>query len=272
MKTFHNENIMEVESLPNLQLAPFLAAEDDLYEQVNYWDDEVEDPSITYVERLIGSGFIFSKGIWRGGYAGWLVILPQSKVGKKAPVKEKGQKTKPINKGKGKVGEESSAEEANQQGPFADLDVEALMKRIDEKLDAHTVEIKQLYAADLKLMRDQLQDEITADGGHNMEVADRFVLLSEDDVAESEEEDDSGLNDSKIIDEDKEASTMEQARAEDTFNHDGDPSKSTDEAEAPKLDIVTNKVNKEKYHHSASESDEDVHEGFDEEEVLTIRF
>ncbi|KFK23502.1 hypothetical protein AALP_AAs53617U000100 [Arabis alpina] len=243
--------------LNQLQLAPFLAAEDDLYEQ----------------------------------------------VGKKAPVKEKGQKTKPINKGKGKVGEESSTEEANQQGAFADLDVEALMKRIDEKLDAHTVEIKQLYAADLKLMRDQLQDEIvsilrsggkfpspkateksdstpiskdpptkagatgdadgggdnsdwpnypgvhsilqnineegldrqndlskqkgqfgraklvhknvtTADGGHNMEVADRFVLLSEDDVAESEEEDDSGLNDNKIIDEDKEASTMEQARAE----------------------------------------------------------
>ncbi|KFK26023.1 hypothetical protein AALP_AA8G193500 [Arabis alpina] len=141
LKTFHNENIMEIENQPSLEISPFLPADDSLYEDLNHWSEDVEDPSVIYMERLIGSGFNFTKDIWRGGVDVWPVIAPPSK---------KGRCVKKTNKGKGKVGEQSKHHEANRDGPFANVDVEGIMSLIDQKLAAHTAEIRDMYFADQK--------------------------------------------------------------------------------------------------------------------------
>ncbi|KFK23264.1 hypothetical protein AALP_AAs40544U000100 [Arabis alpina] len=125
LKTFHNENIMEIENQPN---------------------------------RLIGSGFKFTKDIWRGGADVWPVIAAPSK---------KGRLFKKTNKGKGKVGEQSKQDEANRDGPFANVDVEAIMSLVDQKLAAqklaaHTADIRDMYLADQKVFRDQLHDDFVS--------------------------------------------------------------------------------------------------------------
>lgn len=48
---------------------------DSQYEEVNHWKDKVEDESVLYLEKFIGSGFKFTKDMWSGGVNEWPVIV-----------------------------------------------------------------------------------------------------------------------------------------------------------------------------------------------------
>ncbi|CAD5327142.1 unnamed protein product [Arabidopsis thaliana] len=55
LKTYHNSNIMETELIPGLSISPLLPIDDPPYPNINdYWIDEVEDPTLDYMERVIG--------------------------------------------------------------------------------------------------------------------------------------------------------------------------------------------------------------------------
>ncbi|VVB06730.1 unnamed protein product [Arabis nemorensis] len=49
------------------------------YEVLNRWADEVDDPAVVYLERLIGRRYPFSKENWCGGVTVWPVIQLSSK-------------------------------------------------------------------------------------------------------------------------------------------------------------------------------------------------
>lgn len=50
-----------------IEIQPYLASEDTLYDNVNNWADEVVDLSVVYLKRLIASGFRFTEEMWTGG-------------------------------------------------------------------------------------------------------------------------------------------------------------------------------------------------------------
>lgn len=66
-----------------MDISPLLPSSDSEYEKVNHWKDEVVDESVFYLERLIGSGYKFTKNMWPGGVNEWPVIVAEYKPPKK---------------------------------------------------------------------------------------------------------------------------------------------------------------------------------------------
>lgn len=154
---------------------------DQPFEYVNFWDDEVEDASVEYMERLIGSGFTFSKGVWQSGVELWPIISSTDKTKTKKEKTSRGtfksnksaghprtkvfdmpESSKPTHhtsKGKQK---EAECPPVAKDGNMSTQDF--LMAKVDKKLLAFKDELKDdvrnFYAIEKALMKDELLDEI----------------------------------------------------------------------------------------------------------------
>ncbi|CAE5973925.1 unnamed protein product [Arabidopsis arenosa] len=175
LKTFHNSNIMETEQIAGLDIAPLLQWDGD---GRNFdWVDEVADPALDYMERLIGSRFNFTKDVWSGGYSKWPQIMVdekghEEKVSRprKAPAKRP-PKTTDIpgsSRGKEKVDEESHPSGDDHGGQGQNILHALIIEQVEQRIrDVRTElkiefydEIRRVVDIDKKLMKDELLDEI----------------------------------------------------------------------------------------------------------------
>ncbi|CAL9241890.1 unnamed protein product, partial [Arabidopsis halleri] len=66
---------METELIAGLDISPLLTCDDPPHPSIIVWGDEVSDPAIDYMERMLGSGYKFKRGDWRGGWRSWPPIV-----------------------------------------------------------------------------------------------------------------------------------------------------------------------------------------------------
>jgi len=70
-----------------------LPIDDPPYPNINdYWIDEVEDPTLDYMERVIGSRYKFQQSDWRGGCRTW----PKIVVDENHPKEDNARKAKKV--------------------------------------------------------------------------------------------------------------------------------------------------------------------------------
>ncbi|VVA94222.1 unnamed protein product [Arabis nemorensis] len=160
-------------SSPQLVIWPLLSSPDAEYELINYWPDEVEDPSLIYLHTLISHRYPFSKESWSGGVTLWPFLVVDSKPHKKEkphmkvnipqkkaadiPQDRSGSSPHYSFKEKGKVGD-SSPQNVGQR--VVKLDVDALIRQINSINAVHTAEIKSTFALEMSLIKDELVDQI----------------------------------------------------------------------------------------------------------------
>ncbi|EFH67925.1 hypothetical protein ARALYDRAFT_892175 [Arabidopsis lyrata subsp. lyrata] len=151
-----------------------MVSDDSFYNAVNnLWTDEVDDPSVVYLQRLISSGFRFTANMWTGGSRVHSEIIVQKNEPTKLQQVERKTKVRVVSetsrlnrmdKGKGKIDDDEVC-------PSMHVDKSDLEAIIDKKLDVHTEEIRQMllnhrasmdsdFKLEKSLMKDELVDEI----------------------------------------------------------------------------------------------------------------
>ncbi|KAG7550108.1 Papain-like cysteine peptidase superfamily [Arabidopsis thaliana x Arabidopsis arenosa] len=183
LKTFHNSNIMETELIEGLDIAPLLPCDDPPHPSINDWGDEVSDPALDYMESLIGRGYKFKRGDWRGGWRSWPPIVVDQNLKEDNVRKPKKVSFRRPNKnfeipetsqggpskGKGKVTEDEDI--CPPKGPEGqDILYALIMEHVNAKFrelkDELIVELCQRVGVEKSLMKDELLDEIISNLRH----------------------------------------------------------------------------------------------------------